>query len=80
HEAVEECAVVVEENSQGLGKPVAFVRTLAPTFGLEETLKAFVLAALAPYKHPRRVFFLDDFPRTHLGKIDRKALKVRLSS
>lgn len=78
HEAVEECAVVVEENDQGLAKPCAFVRTLRAKDGLEEELKSFVLAALAPYKHPRRVFFVNEFPRTHLGKIDRKALRSRL--
>ena len=75
HEAVEECAVIAVEAETGLVKPYAFVRTGAPRHGLEETLKAFVLDVLAPYKHPRRVLFLDDFPRTHLGKVDRSRLR-----
>ncbi len=78
HHAVKECAVVVLENAEGLAKPCAFVRTEGGTAGLEDELKSFVLASLAPYKHPRRVIFLDDFPRTHLGKIDRKALRGKL--
>jgi len=42
---------------------------------LEEELQAFVRAGLAAYKYPRRIFFLDDFPRTHLGKVDRAAVR-----
>ena len=33
-----------------------------------------VLARLEPYKHPRRVVLIDEFPKTHLGKVDRRAL------
>jgi acyl-coenzyme A synthetase/AMP-(fatty) acid ligase len=28
------------------------------------------------YKHPRRILFVDRLPQTHLGKVDRGALKV----
>lgn len=75
HEAVEECAVIAVETTEGLTKPHAFVRTSASRDGLEEILKAHVLDHLTPYKHPRRIHFLDDFPRTHLGKIDRGKLR-----
>ena len=37
-------------------------------------LKAWAKDRLEPYKYPRDVVFLDDFPRTHLGKVDRGAL------
>jgi acyl-coenzyme A synthetase/AMP-(fatty) acid ligase len=30
---------------------------------------------LEPYKYPREVVFLDALPRTHLGKVDRAALR-----
>ncbi len=46
-----------------------------PSVDLAEALKAWVRERLEPYKYPREVTFLDDFPRTHLGKIDRGALK-----
>ncbi|MGH9380255.1 MAG: benzoate-CoA ligase family protein [Thermoanaerobaculia bacterium] len=75
HPQVVECAVVGVEDDEGLTKPIAFVVPRGATDGLEETLKAHVLAHLQPYKHPRRVILLDEFPRTHLGKIDRRALK-----
>ncbi|MGH9040887.1 MAG: hypothetical protein ACRDZ3_11715 [Acidimicrobiia bacterium] len=39
------------------------------------TLRDHCLAHLDPYKAPRRVFVLDALPRTHLGKVDRGALR-----
>ncbi len=80
HEAVKECAVVGVENADGLIKPFAFVLARQPAADLEEVLKAFVIENLAPYKHPRRVIFLEDFPRTHLGKVDRGQLRNRVPS
>ncbi len=79
HPAVEECAVVGVTNSQGLTKPIACVRRTvgaeADDQTLGEALKQFVLERLQPYKHPRQVVFFDEFPRTHLGKVDRGQLK-----
>ncbi|HEV8239508.1 MAG TPA: benzoate-CoA ligase family protein [Thermoanaerobaculia bacterium] len=77
HPAVRECAVVGAEDEAGLTKPVAFVIAAddAPA-DLAAELKAFVLARLAAYKHPRRVIVTDSLPRTHLGKIDRGKLRA----
>lgn len=74
HPAVKECAVVGVENADGLTKPYAFVVAAQPVEA--EALKQHVLDHLDAYKHPREVRFLDDFPRTHLGKVDRGALKT----
>lgn len=76
HPAVAECAVVGVEGENGLTLPWAFVRARERYDGLEEELKAFALEQLQAYKHPRRVVVLDEFPRTHLGKIDRGKLKT----
>jgi benzoate-CoA ligase len=73
HEAVKECAVVALEDDDGLLKPTAFV--VASATVSEDELKQHVLDRLEPYKHPRRVVFLDQLPQTHLGKVDRGALK-----
>lgn len=78
HPQVVECAVVGVEDDEGLTKPVAFVVPRGDTGGLEDALKAHVLEHLQPYKHPRRVILLDEFPRTHLGKIDRRTLKTMI--
>jgi len=72
HQAVRECAVVAVNDSDGLAKPVAFV--VAEEVD-EQELIDWVLSHLEPYKHPRRVYFVERLPQTHLGKVDRSALK-----
>ncbi len=77
HPSVAEVAVVGGRGPDGLVKPHAFVRTRAPGQACEELaaeLKMWAREHLEPYKYPRRVVFVDDFPRTHLGKIDRGQL------
>jgi benzoate-CoA ligase family protein len=75
HAAVREAAVVGVADASGLTKPWAFVRVDAQRPGLDDELKAFVRERLEPYKAPRQVRFLERFPRTHLGKVDRGALR-----
>jgi benzoate-CoA ligase family protein len=79
HPAVSEAAVVGVADDRGLTKPVAFVVAgggAAPAGeDLGATLREHCLAHLDPYKAPRRVFVVDDLPRTHLGKVDRGALR-----
>ncbi len=72
HESVRECAVVAVSDEDGLTKPVAFV--VAEGVG-EQELIDWSLSRLEAYKHPRRVYFVDVLPQTHLGKVDRAALK-----
>jgi len=79
HPLVAECAVVGMVNEDGLVKPRAYVIARERRPGLEDELKAFVVRELAPYKHPREIVFVDDFPRTHLGKVDRGKLKAGLA-
>lgn len=73
HEAVKECAVVAVEDEAGLAKPVAFVVPISDVESQE--LIDWVLGRLEAYKHPRRVLLVDELPQTHLGKVDRAALK-----
>ena len=73
HAAVAECAVVAVEDEGGLNRPVAFV--VADSSVEEQDLIDWVLTHLEAYKHPRRVFIVDSLPQTHLGKVDRAALK-----
>ena len=91
HPAVEEVAVVGVPGEAGLTVPRACVvrrngigdaSTAADPAGdgpaadgLVEELRAWVRARLEPYKYPREVVFFDSLPRTHLGKIDRAALR-----
>jgi benzoate-CoA ligase family protein len=73
HSAVTECAVVAVDDDAGLARPVAFVVAVGDPE--EQELIDWVLDRLEPYKHPRRVYFVDRLPQTHLGKVDRSALR-----
>lgn len=73
HDAVEECAVIAVTDETGLARPVAFV-VRSSEVG-EQDLIDWVLDHLEAYKHPRQVYFVDELPHTHLGKVDRGALK-----
>lgn len=74
HPAVGEAAAVPIEDEAGLLRPVAFVVASQPV--AEQELIDWVLERLEPYKHPRRVVFVDEMPLTHLGKIDRGKLRL----
>ena len=43
----------------------------------EEQLRVHARSQLESYKVPREIHVLEEFPRTHLGKVDRGALKRR---
>lgn len=73
HPAVSAAAVVAVEDDSGLAKPVAFV--VAGGEVAEQELIDWTIEHLEAYKHPRRVFFVDQMPQTHLGKVDRASLK-----
>lgn len=77
HAAVEEACVVGAAGPDGLVKPWAFVRLRAGEASTEAALKDWVRARLEPYKCPRGFVVEAEFPRTHLGKVDRGALKRR---
>jgi benzoate-CoA ligase family protein len=73
HPAVKACAVVAVDDDAGLTRPVAFVVAFDQVS--EQELIDWSLEHLEAYKHPRRVHFVDELPQTHLGKVDRAALK-----
>jgi benzoate-CoA ligase family protein len=74
HPAVRECAVVAVPDQSGLTRPVAFVVAEGDTTA--EELTEWALARMEAYKHPRRILFVERLPQTHLGKVDRGALKA----
>ena len=87
HADVADAAVVGVPTREGLVEPVAWVvpakpakptKPTAPETGdLAAKLRAFVASRLASYKTPAAVHVAADLPRTHLGKVDRAALRAR---
>ena len=84
HPGVAEAAVTGVEDEGGLVVPVAFVVPAGgpdhagqPDDTTEASLRAHASTRLESYKVPRAIHVLADLPRTHLGKVDRGALKRR---
>lgn len=73
HPGVAECAVVSIEDDAGLSRPVAFVVRSGAVGEME--LIDWSVQRIEAYKRPRRVHFVEALPQTHLGKVDRSALK-----
>jgi 2-aminobenzoate-CoA ligase len=76
HPAVAEVGVVGAPDALRRELVCAFV-VLAPGWTEEVTteLQEFVKAELAPYKYPRRVEYVSELPRDHVGKLQPRILQ-----
>ncbi|HYS76983.1 MAG TPA: benzoate-CoA ligase family protein [Burkholderiales bacterium] len=80
HEAVAECGVVGvpdEDRGQVVKAYVVLKAGYAKSDALARSLQDHVKRAIAPYKYPRRVEFVDALPRTETGKLQRFKLRER---
>jgi long-chain acyl-CoA synthetase len=76
-DAVDRAVVVATEDDRKGQKPVALVRATNGAMTAQE-VKDHCLDRLAPYKHPREVWFVDSFPLNDVGKVDREELSERV--
>ena len=78
HASVAECAVIGKPDEDRGMLVKAFV-VLKPDIAADlvtvKTLQDFVKAAIAPYKYPREIEFVNSLPRTETGKLQRFRLK-----
>jgi acyl-coenzyme A synthetase/AMP-(fatty) acid ligase len=78
---VQEVAVIAWQNQVGLTKTKAFIQLKSDVQGEIEDLKsklmAFAVAHLSSYQIPSEIELIAEFPKTHLGKINRGALKSK---
>lgn len=76
HEAVQDTAVIVREDSPGDGRLIGYV-ILRPDARCEaRELERYLKERLPEYMAPASFVFLDRLPLTPSGKVDRKALPV----
>lgn len=80
HEAVAECGVVGQPDPERGSIVKAFI-VLKPGSAADtamvKTLQEHVKAAIAPYKYPRAIEFVDSLPRTETGKLQRFVLRQK---
>jgi fatty-acyl-CoA synthase len=75
HPDVAECGVIGRPDPRWDEVPVAYVIRRAGCSVRAEDLKAHVLTQLARFKVPRDIIFVDDLPRTALGKVQHFMLR-----
>jgi acyl-CoA synthetase (AMP-forming)/AMP-acid ligase II len=75
HPAVLECAVVGIPDDTWGEVPAAHVKLKPGMRPTEEEIVQFVAERLARFKRPRLVKFVDDFPKTAIGKIQKTILR-----
>ncbi len=83
HPSIQECAVVIGTDSDGLQRTHAYVTLQVGARAndlLEAELQNHVKSRLAPYKYPRSIFFVNELPKTSTGKIQRFKLREGLAS
>jgi long-chain acyl-CoA synthetase len=78
HEAVAEAAVVAAPHEVKGEAPVAFVVLEGGADASAEDLRRFALDHVPTYAHPRRVFFVDELPRSATQKVQRYRLEEAL--
>ncbi len=78
HDAVAECGVIgAPDDARGMivEAHVVLTKGHTPDEAMAKALQDHVKAAIAPYKYPRRIVFLDALPKTETGKIQRFRLR-----
>jgi acyl-CoA synthetase (AMP-forming)/AMP-acid ligase II len=78
HAAVLDAAVVGRPHAELGEEPVAFV--VVSTDVAPETLADHCRRTLAPYKVPRTFYFVDDLPKSSMGKVAKPQLVERLKA
>lgn len=75
HDKVQACAVVglkdIEENET----PIAYIELKEGQSSSEKEIKDFLKPLLAPFKQPRKVYFMEKLPRNATGKILKRELR-----
>lgn len=75
HPSVDESAMVGIPYGKGEELPVLFIKKRRDAMLDEKEIRSFMDGKIAPFKKPRRIIFVDDFPKTATGKIKKAELK-----
>jgi len=76
HSSVLEAAVIAEPDADGTNLVAAYVVPRPDVSPDADLIKAHAAAALPRYKCPRRIYFIEQLPRTATGKVQRFKLRT----
>jgi len=79
HPAVAECAVIAMPHERWAERPLACVVREPGQEVTPEELREHLAAHVAKWWLPDEVVFVDEVPKTSVGKFDKKALRTRLA-
>jgi long-chain acyl-CoA synthetase len=80
HPAVKECAVIGKPDTMAGELPKAFVVLKDGCKATGEEIMEFCESRISPYKKVREVEFIDEIPKSTVGKVLRKSLKKKEGS
>lgn len=75
NEKVNACAVIGVKDAEANETPVAYVELKEGETATEAEFKAYVKPHLAPFKQPRKIYFMEQLPRNATGKILKRELR-----
>ena len=78
HPQIEDAAVVGLPNEHSGEEVVAAIVVAPGTTIDEEAVREFARGILTPYKVPRRIFVVDELPKSLIGKVLRRQVRDRL--
>jgi long-chain acyl-CoA synthetase len=78
HSLIEECALVGISDGRGSEIPVLFVKKKEGAIIEEGEIRSYLKRQVAQFKIPRRIVFVEDFPKTATGKIKKTELRKKI--
>ncbi len=75
HPSVEECAMVGVPDGKGAEMPILFIKKREDAVIEENEIRDYMKGHVAQFKNPRKIFFIDEFPKTATGKIKKTELR-----
>jgi long-chain acyl-CoA synthetase len=75
HPSVDECAMVGLPSDKGTELPILFIKTMENAIVEETEIRNYLKGQIAKFKMPRRIIFIEEFPKTAIGKIKKTELR-----
>lgn len=76
-DSIEECAMVGIPDGKGSEMPLLFIKKKEDSVIEEAEILSSLKGRIAPFKIPRKILFIDEFPKTATGKIKKTELRKR---